>query len=637
MIWEILRGAPLLTVVLAGLAGLVAATISLYGWRAWHRWKLAIRDLETIQRDLGTSPYASLTHRDIHRAFGTIRQYLEGLLPAAPAGASLLRPILVEVAQYRVPSVIGGESGWDELLARHLERSRRPLRWMRAAAGWVVLLGLAGTVLGFFEALPRLSGAFAAGAQTVSAPNAGEPAPAVAPESGAERPVPSAARMVIPVLGSLGGVFLATLAGVSSALCLYVLALAFEPRYEKLAGEVEILGRRWLIPLMQSPETVLDEAVRKELGDYVVGLSQQLVGALGPLIDSFSTALGKMSTAAEGFSVNIERGRETLGSFQTAVEILHHSAVETGTKLIGITATSRRFLEHMQKLEQQGNQRLLEAADLLTAPARSLAGSAEGLRKVLESIAQDAERLRVAAAQMTENQALEMAQLREFAASLEKIYGVLASNTATAFGLSKSLDRSAKIQGGVLQELRQFAHIAPEMAGLRQNLPRVERLLTAQESYLEVLVTSVRGLPELAMGAMEVRLGTSLARLAQDRKVTLELLQSNLAAIEEILRGLTAPSAALDPALRAIADRVAESTKLNRKAFLRLESVLLQLESEIEKLGTIRSEVFTSSAHNKEEEADTGSAIASAGAPAGKASLPADLLAMNEPQSEGNA
>ncbi|HEX3554593.1 MAG TPA: hypothetical protein VIA62_15330 [Thermoanaerobaculia bacterium] len=589
MILHVLWEAPVPTVVLACAAALLSLLLWFYGLRHWWRWERAIRDLGKIRTEhLAEPEYANLDHRQIHARFREIKSFLDELLAAAPAGALVLRPILDEVTQYRTSAVIGGESGWSDLVTRHVERLHRPLRWMRAAAGWVVLLGLAGTVLGFVDALPRLSAALSAGAKAAHSASLREVKGAEGPEEVTDPAKQSAASEVDEVFRSLGGVFLATLSGVCSALWLYCWATVFERRYEKLASEVEILGRRWFVPLMQSPDTVLDEAVRKELGEYFIGLSQQLVGALSPLVHQFSEALGRMSVVADDFSANIARGSQTLGAFQTAVDTLHISARETGSRLIEATEMARQFLHHLQKLRQLGDDKLVETAGLLAIPSRSLAGSAEGLRKTLESVEQGVEKISTAAVQIADSHKAEVDQLRKFEEQLGRVEVALAGNTTGSTWLSDTLDRGAQIQEKLLPELRRFADAAPELASLRREIPEIERLLSNQEARLSEVVSAVLGLQDFVIGTLDARFEPRVEQFvresftrekeaAEKRREVLELLQSSLSQLLTEVRtvGATAahPDASLISLLREVAEHLRISIEMNQRAFASLESL----------------------------------------------------------------
>jgi hypothetical protein len=598
MILQVLREAPFPTVALACAAVLLSLFLWLYGLRHWWRWKHAIQDLGRIRTERLAEPeYANLDHRQIHAQFREIKFFLDKLLAAAPAGTLVLRPILDEVTQYRTSAVIGGESGWSDLVARHVERLHRPLRWMRAAAGWVVLLGLAGTVLGFVDALPRLSAALSEGAKASlraakEGGGAGEEAPSPAKRS--------AASEVDEVFRSLGGVFLATLAGVCSALWLYCWAMLFERRYEKLASEVEILGRRWFVPLMQSPDTVLDEAVRKELGEYFIGLSQQLVGALSPLVDQFSKALGRMSAVAEDFSSNIARGSQTLGSFQTAVEILYGSAGETRSRLNEVTETARQFLEDMQKLKQFSDEKLTRAAVELSFPMRSLAGSAEGLKKTLASVKEGVEAIGIAAVRIADSHKAEVDQLEKFEGQLGRVESALTESTAGALRVSEALDRSARIQEDLLPELRRFAEAAPELAGLRKEIPAIERLLSAQKARLTEIATQVLGFRDLLTGTVESRLEPWVKKFFEESAIwheMLSLLRSDLFQVRGDLRSSGAVAirsdASLKELLRDVSLRSRQSLELNQKTFMAIENGLTALLVQLRNLVETRPDAAT--------------------------------------------
>lgn len=383
---------PDMTQACASLALIVAATTLVWGtFRVWW-WRRATYELRRLRDSLNKSELSTRNHRALYRSFNDSRQLIRIEAEQGARGLQVVDDLLSEVSQYHRAAATGGSQGWDEIAYRFLQRRGRLLRITRAAASWAVLMGLAGTVLGFVEAIPALR-------DTLSVETQLRPDNDLEPPSQAGQPgessstdkddsVLSIARgNLVRVLDSLGGVFFATFFGVISALVLYMAAaLVFEPIFEAFSGEVELLGQRWFVPLIETPATILDETLRNELQEYFHQVGEALDKTLSPLVKSLSVNLSRMSDVAAGFSENIETGRDTLATFHTAVEKLGRTAGEAVGQVVGIVQTSKGFLQEVRDLQEEGGQRLTQAVAKFVQPTAELTASANSIRLAVDDL-----------------------------------------------------------------------------------------------------------------------------------------------------------------------------------------------------------------------------------------------------------
>jgi hypothetical protein len=358
----------------------VAVVVLYLGFRAWRRWRAATEQLKQVARALETS-HGTRGHRVLYQSFDAVMLALEQAGKSYSQFQWVFKELHPAVLQFHHRAVAGAGAAWEEIRDAFLERTRHPIRLTRAAAGWVVLLGLAGTVLGFLEVIPALRDVLTE--EETAAPAQAQPAPTVqaAPKdnaSGADAEgAVVAGRKLRRVLGSLQGVFWATLCGVLAATVLSIFNLAlFEPAFDRFASEVDIFGGRWFVPLIQAPDTLVDDALRGELRSYFDQIGKQLELSLAPLISQLRTSLETMLGLSNDFSGNIRMGVNTLETFHEAVGRLGGSAQGAVDQLVQIVKTSGDFVREVEALQQKGMEQLSSA---LSGPAERLAGAAAAM------------------------------------------------------------------------------------------------------------------------------------------------------------------------------------------------------------------------------------------------------------------
>jgi hypothetical protein len=364
------------------LAGVVAAIVLYWGFRARRRWAAATQQLAEVAVAFETS-HGARTHRVLYRSFDELMLALAQAAQSYPEFGWVFEELRPAMLQFHRRAMAGAGAAWGEIRDAFLERARHPVRLTRGAAGWVVLIGLAGTVLGFLDVIPALREVVTE--EEIVAPTGPQGAPVVQadptsnaskPDSGAEGAV-AAGRKLRKVLGSLQGVFLATLFGVSAAIVLSVFNLVgLEPAFDRFASQVDIFGARWVVPLVQAPDTLIDDALRGELRSYFEEVSRNLDLALAPLVGQLRKSLEQMSGLATDFSSNIRMGVSTLESFHEAVGKLGSSAQGAVDQLVKIVETSSDFVHEVETLQQKGMEQL---SSVLSGPAERLAGAAAAL------------------------------------------------------------------------------------------------------------------------------------------------------------------------------------------------------------------------------------------------------------------
>lgn len=375
-------------------AAILAALVILYGLWQRFRWNRAIAELREVFQGLET-PYGLYSHRELHHSFDDFIKALTELSKRRLAARWVLDELRPVMAQYHRRSVVGSAGAWDEIRSSFLERNRYPVRLTRAAAGWVVLLGLAGTVLGFMEALPALREVLASQADEVLATAILPPVGETAPEAGSGMAEPRGADAVEQaamtgqklnrVLDSLRGVFLATFLGVISAFFLSACnLLLLEPAFDRFADNVDVLGARWFEPLIHPPDTLIDDALRGELRSYFDEIGKRLETVLNPLISQLRLSLEQMSGLASDFSGNIRMGVGTLQTFHDAVKELGGSAQGAVDQLVQIVRTSGDFVREVESLQQKGLDKL---AKTLSGPTEVLASSASAMDERVRTLA----------------------------------------------------------------------------------------------------------------------------------------------------------------------------------------------------------------------------------------------------------
>jgi len=379
--------APALTVFCAGAA--IALFLSVLVFSHWRqrRWSRAADQLQALRAELATTAFETMEHRGLFARSEALLGEVETRSGNYPNARRLLvGELFPVVTTYHRGAASNSGGEWEELSGRVLERWRFPIRLARAAASWVVLLGLAGTVAGFLEALPAFRGVIVAPLANQESPRAstGEQPP----EDGELQVRASAGHGQLgKALSSLYGVFIATFVGVVCALLLYLaVTLMLEPSFERFAVEVEGFGRRWFCPLLNKPTHFIDDELRTDLSGYFEVLGKQLTATLSPFVEGLRARLLGMSELAEALSKTMVAGQTTIVGFQEAVEKLRDSAAASVARLTEITTLSGDFLREVRSLQDAGRRQLEWMANAIAGPAQELAESAAALETRVSSL-----------------------------------------------------------------------------------------------------------------------------------------------------------------------------------------------------------------------------------------------------------
>lgn len=445
-------------ILFATLAGILAVLVIVYGLWKRHRWSRADAELRDVSRILETT-HGSHGHRDLYRSFEHIINALIEFSKRRPAARWVLDDLRPVVAQYHRRAIVASAGSWDEIRNGFLERARHPVRVARAAAGWVVLIGLAGTVLGFMEALPSLQEVLVSqnDQAEVASPPTGQPR-----TEAAERAALTGQKLH-RVLESLQGVFLATFTGV---ICAFLLSLCnlllLEPAFDRFANAVDALGARWFEPLIQAPDTLVDDALRGELRSYFDEIGKRLETVLNPLISQLRLSLEQMSGLASDFSSNIRMGVGTLVTFHSAVEKLGGSAQGAVEQLVQIVRTSGDFVREVESLQQKGLEHLAAA---LSGPTQDLVNSAAAMSSCVQTLSGQISALGEAsqaiATAIGQHSQGEIALRQDFAATVD----ILRDQSQSISKLRTNVDAAAK-------NLRD--ELTPLFAALSQALVKVQ-------------------------------------------------------------------------------------------------------------------------------------------------------------------
>jgi hypothetical protein len=354
------------TAVCAGLALLVLGICLVYGMGHRLRWTRAQRELLSVRQGLAQE-FGLRSHRQLYASSEELLAVLLDQALTAPQARIVADELISPVRDYHSRAMAGGSAAWEEIRDAFLERQRLPIRAVRSAAGWVVLLGLAGTVLGFGTAMPSLRSVLASQGNTASTV-------ATVHTGFATDSAGSAGQRLSKVLDSLEGVFTATFAGVVSSLLLSVFVLLIlEPTFGRFAQQVDLLGARWFVPLIHAPDTLVDDALRNELRIYFDRIGERLDAVLHPLIQRLSISLEKMSGLAIDFSGNIRVGVSTLETFREAVARLGGSAEGAVDQLVKIVRLSTDFVRELETLQAEGAKTLAVPAEKLVESAATIA------------------------------------------------------------------------------------------------------------------------------------------------------------------------------------------------------------------------------------------------------------------------
>lgn len=224
--FTLLDHAPLATLVFAGITVLLGSSVLIHGLHAAFTWRRVTREMAALGQALLEDEELKVkatSHDKIYENRVKVAPAITNRSKEFSSTVTVVQQLRVDVDRTAQIAVIGAESSWPGILESFLARYHRPMRRLRAAAGWVVLLGLAGTVFGFSEALPRMRSAFEISQVTEEAQlTFDESTPGT--EETASTPLKQSRMEIIRVLGDLGGVFLATLTGVLMAALLHLTA-----------------------------------------------------------------------------------------------------------------------------------------------------------------------------------------------------------------------------------------------------------------------------------------------------------------------------------------------------------------------------------------------------------------------------
>ncbi len=492
------------------------------------RWKATTGDLQELMEEMGRCPYATKKHRSLYANAAGVMAEIRERSGGHPGAREVVDEIWPRVDMHRRAGVLGGTSEWDEISDWFLQRHYRTIRLLRAAAGWVVLMGLAGTVLGFLEALPLLKNELDAGTLRGAASSvklsepgaepAGDDPPATASSDTSIDRAALTASILAKLFGSLGGVFVATFCGVISALFLYIGGTGYvEPAFEDFAAGLEAFGRRWYVPLLQAPDTLVDESLRSELRTYFDEIGKRFDDSLSPVIKKLERGLERMTVLSTQFSTNIQAGRDTITTFQTAVSGLGKAAESTVGNMERVAGTLQSFLQQVQALQQQGGRQIAEAVGppsrLIAQSAANLDTQISGLGPFLEQARQDGKAFR----DLVLEQAGEMNDQLEL---------VAASSKSANQAISDQTQRLAAISAGLLG-------IGPNIAtALSERLTKVfdelpQRLLDGIEVATPALESPA---PAQALGLAPAPTGVSRRqeRLLQEQVNALRSIQQQL-------------------------------------------------------------------------------------------------------------
>lgn len=546
------QGLPLATSLCAALALAGALGLAAWGLIQAHCWRRLSAELGDISVALEQS-HASQQHRQLYRSFDNVREELWALSADRRQARAAFERLLPAVAQFHSRGMAGGAEEWAETRDGLLEQLGRPLRLVRVAAGWVVLLGLAGTVLGFSQAIPALHEVLTQPAPADRAANS---------EDSAGNQEAAAVPRVQLVLSRLKGVFLATFSGAVGALLLSgVAALRLEPALGRAAQEVDRFGSRWLVPLIVAPDTLLDDTLRHELRGYFDEVARRVELALSPVVQRLVVELGKMEGLSSGFALNLESGQRTIATFHSAVGQLGSAAAGAVGELVRIVDSSRSFIRELTELQTQGREQLTAAARTLADPVEAMAGSAAAMEQRLEALDRRLEGLGTS----TTGIAAAVAELSAGGQSLSKEVGVRSSALSEglaqaqaaldrlpalapilASNLSESLHRESFALRGQFQEREQqlvtmqleaTGQVATGLESLATNLGRLERQMAPLPGLVEQLLVVQQALSQ------ELR---SMAQAEPSATLSASSLQEAVPKVEAEAQSLTA---ALQPAL----------------------------------------------------------------------------------------
>lgn len=504
---------PLSTELCAAFALLGALGLATWGLSKARGWRRLARELSEIGLAMEQS-HVGERHRQLYRAFDAVREELWALSGGRPRARAALADLLPAATLLHARGMAGADE-WSELREGFLDGLRRPLRLVRAAAGWAVLVGLAGTVLGFSQAIPALH-------EVLSDPAGNPPAIHAASEGGAGEPQAALPRVQL-VLSRLRGVFLATLGGVVGALLLSAAAsFGQEPALATASREVARFGSRWLVPLIEAPDTLLDDTLRHELRGYFDEVARRVELVLSPVVTRLARELEKMEGISFGFAENLASGRATIATFHSAVGQLGGAADSGVKELVNIVNSSRDFIRELTELQTQGREQLTAAARTLAGPVEALAGSAkamDGRLEVLDRRLGDLGTSSIGISSAITEHCVENRDLRQevslrsvtFVQELAQVRGILDRLPDLAPGLGSAVAAGLKVEATALLAVWQEQN-RQALEAQRGDAAEIAKGIEALANRLEQLETQLAPVPELlrSLLAVELKLGEDL-------------------------------------------------------------------------------------------------------------------------------
>lgn len=579
-LWALWSDAPAATKAAASLA-IVVALVAL-GPAAWAslRWRWlrracdrATQVLEERWRQLSGGPAFERDGLERHRLFyergdEMLDEVLEALRERERAWAPFRR-LLDDVHGVHRMRRVGGDGGWADLVAGFLDRQRAAIDRLRQMAGITVLAGLAGTVLGFVDAVPRLREAFRGPEQAVS-------------ELGYSP-------HVVEVLSGLGGVFLATLVGVGLAAVLYLVAAVLEIPFGGLAERVDRLGHRWLANWMQAPGSPLEEVFRNEVDRKFERLGDRLVEILSPVVRDLRTALETMPPLVARFTHELNKGQEMMTRYQSGAQKLASSADAAVRGFQEIVAVSTKFAADVPRLQEETGAKIEEAVERLVVPIASFSTAVEELRGKVGEVERHSQRIARSGTELAAREDSIQGALERQAAALREAIGTAGEQRrAVETAVGELVRRQEGALAGISDEIgrageRQAQELGRTVSETIQGLAgRHEAVFERFENNQQAALASISDhLTTAARSAVGTELGRVVTGIEQlDRRMADDLTRQS-----ESLEHLRDSVSALS---KAPSSPVRPPTKPTREA---ADPILLEIREQGSRLARIEQEL----------------------------------------------
>lgn len=283
---------------------------------------------------------------------------------------SAFKDTLWRLERERAASTSAPEDTWRAAFELVVSNEARWEAHAKAFASAAVLLGLFGTVLGFAELSSEIM-PFAAG--------------------------PPISRLRV----QLGGVFIATLSGISGSLLVLLFGSPFlRTAVDRWANVVEDIGRLVLVPSLPRPPIKVQDVVVQELGRRLDAIASTWKAALEPvaqafqqLIDDATESVKKMREAFAGVRVSVEDLKE-LGNSSKKIRV----AAESIEKSAGTYASS---VERLSGVADRFDRPLVALTLELTEQNAKLAALEQAVRAASGDIQASGETLRIRVDEMS--------------------------------------------------------------------------------------------------------------------------------------------------------------------------------------------------------------------------------------------